>query len=548
MVWAEPRRRRPEQPDAWPKDGPKLLWNSDIIPSMGETARYGKGSDAAAGGVSSPIVSDGKVFLFVHWRHQVGKWLITTQMLKDLGWEEGVPDDLAKKIEAARLSDKRKGLSGEALDAYIKDFLAGVDPDLAKKFGEHITLRLTQGREALSWDKDFAHLAKARDKEFETFEEVAGAADGLLRTGSEGVSTPGSDKVLALFIRPLVRKFWHYTDTIVCLDAATGKELWKKEFPGEFPGTECQGMYLWGSSATPAVVNDRIYAAGSAGLYCLSVKDGAVVWQVKAVLGHSSPVVADGRVYIYEGNPEKAPRNEISFAFLGVGMLTAYSAEDGKLLWHQPKVRVTNGTVALWAHEGKNYLISGARGGPYCVDPATGDVLWEPPAGAPRVPGVWANNDTPIISGDIVVLASEPKMAFRMTPGKAELLWKIPGSGHDGNPLIYQDHAYFFQGGGGALCVELKTGIVKWKFFKGGHYIGGQSSAVLADGKIFSFPVGFQWYKPACIGMFKASPETFEELGRFPAWMSECTSPAIAGGRLYVRMTDHVACYDLAAK
>jgi hypothetical protein len=78
---------------------------------------------------------------------------------------------------------------------------------------------------------------------------------------------------------------------------------------------------------------------------------------------------------------------------------------------------------------------------------------------------------------------------------------------------------------------------------------GETSSPVIADGKIFYFPVLNKpgWVKPADIGMFSASPEKFELLARFPAWTSDHSSPAIAGGRLYARMKDHVACYDLTA-
>ena len=515
----------PKLLDAWPKDGPKLLWKSDMIPSISENDPH----LVADSGSGSPIVADGKVFLFVDWKRQVGKWLITTQMLKAFGWEEGVPDDLAKTIESARLSDKRKNLSGAALDAYIKEFMAGVEPDVATKFGAHITLRLTQGREALSWGLDLVHLAKARDKEFATYNELVGAVDNVLQLGEEGYSNPnhGSDELFPLFVNSFLRKkYLRFTDTIICLDGGTGKELWKKEFPGEFPETIC-ASHFWGGSSTPAVAGDRIYAAGSAGLYCLSVKDGAVVWQVKAALGHSSPLVADGRVYLYEGGPE------LGFKFGAADILTAFSAADGKVLWRQPKVGKTNGSVVQWTHQGRNYLISGAPGGPYCVDPATGDVLWAPPAGAPRVPGMWACDNTPVVSGDIVVLYSEPKMAFKMTPQKAVLLWKIPGGDHDASPLIYQDHAYFF-GGSGSYCVELKTGEIRWK-------VGGfaqTTSPFVADGKLFYLP-------SHGIGMFRASYEKFEELGRFPAGISPCSSPAIAGGKLYVRMTDHVACYDL---
>jgi hypothetical protein len=77
----------PKLLERWPTNGPSLLWKSEPIPSGTE------------GGCGSVTIAGGKAFVFVHWKHK-GKAniVITTQMLTDLGWMEGVPDDLAGKI------------------------------------------------------------------------------------------------------------------------------------------------------------------------------------------------------------------------------------------------------------------------------------------------------------------------------------------------------------------------------------------------------------------------------------------------------------------
>jgi hypothetical protein len=48
--------------------------------------------------------------------------------------------------------------------------------------------------------------------------------------------------------------------------------------------------------------------------------------------------------------------------------------------------------------------------------------------------------------------------------------------------------------------------------------------------------------------MFKANPAKYEELGQFDAGVVECSSPTIAGGKLFVRAIDGIACYDLMGK
>jgi hypothetical protein len=66
---------------------------------------------------------------------------------------------------------------------------------------------------------------------------------------------------------------------------------------------------------------------------------------------------------------------------------------------------------------------------------------------------------------------------------------------------------------------------------------------VLADDKIF-------FCSENGVSVVKATPEKFEELGHFaPAGPPlNLTSPAIAGGKLYLRRADCVVCYDLTAR
>jgi hypothetical protein len=70
------------------------------------------------------------------------------------------------------------------------------------------------------------------------------------------------------------------------------------------------------------------------------------------------------------------------------------------------------------------------------------------------------------------------------------------------------------------------------------------SSPVLADGKIIAMieETEDRFY----VVMYRATPDKFEELGRFNPHAGPGASPAIAGGKLYLRLQDCLACYDLA--
>jgi len=45
--------------------------------------------------------------------------------------------------------------------------------------------------------------------------------------------------------------------------------------------------------------------------------------------------------------------------------------------------------------------------------------------------------------------------------------------------------------------------------------------------------------------MLQANPEKFVSLGAFSPGVAMMSSPAVANGKLYLRLLDGVACYDL---
>jgi hypothetical protein len=60
----------------------------------------------------------------------------------------------------------------------------------------------------------------------------------------------------------------------VCLDAATGREIWRTRTGGKFASS-----YGDGPRSTPTVESDRVYVLGAKGrLHALAAKDGTRIW------------------------------------------------------------------------------------------------------------------------------------------------------------------------------------------------------------------------------------------------------------------------------
>lgn len=347
-------------------------------------------------------------------------------------------------------------------------------------------------------------------------------------------------------VSPLLREIWEqsfvWSDTVYCLDAATGKELWKKSFPVDkatLISPRCGGRSVqwWvfdnlGASGTPTAWGGKVFVVGAAGLYCLSAKDGSLMWQVKSGPEHGFPLVADGIVY-----------------HLGV----AYDAETGKVRWKNLLWALTDGKhstnesavryfpAGLWMHGGRKYIVTtdghDDNVSCVCLELQTGNVMWT--FKAPKTVSSYS------IHGELLLAdgpANVPLVcAFKATPAGVEkdALWK-GRFGFTFQPITisYQDHVY---GGNGVLyCASLKTGQTTWKKTKFAC-----CAQIVADGKIFGSLDTAGSTETVPVGMIRATPDKYEELGSFnPEAITMCPI-AIANGKLYVRAKDHIACYDI---
>ncbi|MBI3829513.1 MAG: PQQ-like beta-propeller repeat protein [Planctomycetes bacterium] len=501
--------KSPKLLDAWPKEGPKLVWKSDELP-FGPTC-----------GVGTPIVAGGKVYTFAQIALPLdGIKPFNAEFLSHWGFAADLPDDLNKKIEAA-IGDKKRAAckTKEDVEAYCKEFLATFDSAQTQKFGDAIRARIQLAGGGFGAG-DLAWMGSLRDKEIKSRQDfmnlfVDRFHHNIYHGGQAGYIIQHADAVY---------KDQKWADSLICLDAASGKKLWSKELPGVKKSWGVE----FGCSGVPAVVKDRLYFAGSGGVYCLDLsKKGELVWQGKGTASHTSPLVADGVVYACPGE------------------LAAFDAATGKELWRQAKVTHDSESPVLWKKNGKTYVLCSSSAPRYyfnlwCVDAGNGNVLWQ-------APSAGEHSSLTLLGDTLIMRGNGGVTAFHLTPQKPEQLWTSKvGGDYGGSPIIYQDHVY--------LCgqaytpnlltvLDLKTGEPTLKVTAKG---GACSTGLVADGKIVF--VSESGYKTGRLIMFKTTPDKYEEVGQLPNQdLVASTSPAFADGKVYVRMPTAIACYDLTA-
>lgn len=326
-------------------------------------------------------------------------------------------------------------------------------------------------------------------------------------------------------------------DTVWCLGAATGKELWRFEYTAiARVKNEPGGGAFDGPHAAPTIDKGRVFTLSRDGqVHCLDFATGKPVWKrdlqadLKAMLpecGFSgAPLVADGKVFV-------------NVCQTG----TALDAESGKTLWQSGEGIAGYGAPVL--HEdakGKKRLLLFGFKALAAVDPADGKVLWT----FPWPTQFGANVADPIVVGDGVFISSAYKRgcAFVDLAG-GELKWKNKALGSQCSPLVpHEGNLYGFDGyinwpgGGQALvCLDPADGTERWR--KKG--LAGQM--ILADGKLVML------LTTGDLVIANVSPKGYEELvraGVTPA--EECpVPPTLVDGRLYCRTgKGRVVCLDV---
>jgi outer membrane protein assembly factor BamB len=481
----------PALADSWGAEGPRILWDSELIPSDDD------------GGHGSPVLADGRVYLSVVWHSDEPSETRTITdliMRVRLGHQNASPlgKELIEKIESARES-LAPTLRGAKLEEFIEKFIQeNLDRKKRELFGSWISSRFKKGKLAIplgDYDKLKARVEKpfASQSEFEAWVNAQGFADHVKQAVLDAV--PASKRVAE--------------DTVICLDANSGKTIWITRAPGEPKGRNC--------SSTPCVAGGLVFAMGSTHLYAVNTETGKLHWSqpLSSKAPGSSPLVVDGVV------------------FAQAGKLCAFDAGTGKPLWEQPSVTGSNASPTLWQDASTKLIVCNSRNELAGVDPSSGKIVWSIPGGGDSTPAIQGNLAAVLSSKDSIGFAG-----YQISATDAKQLWNHPTDARrsQSSPILSQGHAYLFEDNE-HRCIHLASGKVAWTQ----KISSSITSPVMADAKIFIVTNNGN-----TLSMLRATPEERVELGKATIRALWVPSPSIGDGKLFVRHRQGVRCYDLS--
>ena len=327
------------------------------------------------------------------------------------------------------------------------------------------------------------------------------------------------------------------TDTVYCLNADTGAEIWKHSY-----ACAAKGGGHPGTASTPTVDGGFVYTLSREGhVYCLKAESGDVVWSKHVIkdFGAKSPR------WGYAASPLILGKKLV----LDVGVALAMDKSTGDLLWK------TKDYGDAW--KGKN-----PQGGGYssavafdldgservAVFNSTGLVILDSKDGRELMLYPWetpynVNAATPLISGKEIFISSGYKVGgalLRIGDGNLSQIWRNKNVRHFNNnghhqSLLWEDNIYGFDEKQ-LSCLDWKTGEVKWT-----QQRVGKGSLMIADGKLIAMT------EMGKLIVVEASPDGFNELASADLLRRPCrTVPVLANGKIYCRNHDgDLVCVDV---
>jgi len=332
------------------------------------------------------------------------------------------------------------------------------------------------------------------------------------------------------------------SESVQALNAADGKKLWSTRI-GKVGPNDAR-MNFAGSRSTPTVDGELLFALGSDGdLTGLETSSGKIRWQknLRTEFGGQPGRWAYAESPLVDGDTLVCTPGGSTATLVGLHKKT------GEVLW---KCALPEGDEAAFASaivveaDGTKQYVQLLQKGLVGVDAKTGKFLWRFAKATSRL---GANIPTPVASDGAIYVASAGT-------GGGVVKLKVKGDGVEPEQLFFDakmptaiggavkvgDYLYGTTGQA-MLCVDFKTGQVKWE-----ERGLGTASLCYTDGRLYLHGENGQ------VALVEPSHESYREKGRFTPvdppqranpMMKSWTYPVVADGRLYLRDQGSLWCY-----
>jgi outer membrane protein assembly factor BamB len=324
-------------------------------------------------------------------------------------------------------------------------------------------------------------------------------------------------------------------EVILCLDAGTGKELWREGYDAQGATGPSSGHS--GPRSSPAVADGKVATLGVRGVVsCLDAASGKLLWRKDDYAGSwprfftaASPILVDSLCIVQVGKE-------------GEGAIVAYELASGNAKWKWTAEGPAYSSPALLTVSGAKMITTLTEKSIVGLAVADGKLLWQV-AFAPQ--GRAYNAATPIVDGATVVFTGAGRGTKAVKVEKqgdafaAKELWSNADNAVQFNtPVLKNGLLFALSDKGNFYCVNAQTGQTAWIDATGGR--GGFGSIVDAGAVLFGLTPKSQ------LIVFEPSDKEYKELASIKVADKEIYAyPVVAGNRLFAKDKDSVTLWTV---
>jgi outer membrane protein assembly factor BamB len=357
-----------------------------------------------------------------------------------------------------------------------------------------------------------------------------------------------------------------------CLSVSNGKEIWKDAYPSK-AATGMSGAHP-GPRSSPAVAEGKVVTFGVTGtLSCLDAASGKLIWrkddvkEIPQFFTSTSPIIVDGLCIIQLGGR-------------GRGSMVAIDLASGNEKWSWAGEGPAYASPVLMTADGVKQIVAMTERSMVGVSAADGKLLWQvsgggaaPGGGGPgagrgpgggggggRGPGGGGRGGgrggggmmgggrysavTPIVDGQTIYVSGQGRgtRAIKIEKAgdkfEAKELWNNPQiTTQFSTPVMKDGLLYGLTDQGTLFCIKASTGELAWKDDSRRSAYG---AMVDAGDLIITLPSNSE------LTAFKPSGKAFSEVAKIKVSAGEVYAyPVLSGNRIFIKDKDAVTMYTL---
>ena len=326
-------------------------------------------------------------------------------------------------------------------------------------------------------------------------------------------------------------------EVVSCLDAVSGKVLWRDTYPAQFMPEGPSSQHP-GPRASPVVADGRVCIFGVGGiLSCLDAATGKVLWRKQSAAdfldtpcrfeSSMSPIIIDGMCVAYVGGD-------------GKGSMIGFDLAGGQAKWKYSGDAPAPSSPVLMTVEGDRQIVTITETQVIGVSLANQALAWQVPFQAKPV-----NSTTPVIDGQTVFVtgSSAGTLAIEIArkDGRfiAETLWSNTDTraGSFCTTPVLRDDLLFCYANSKLACLSARTGEILWADTTArGH------TAAIVDAGSCLMALSLN----ATLVIYQPSDKQYIELARYKVAEPEIWAhPVVAGKSIFIRDADSITLWAI---